>query len=531
MDRRFHFLVLVALAFLAVYAVEGRLARGIYNDDDIGHYLLARDAVKDPALFLSVWGRPLFTLVYALPAQIGFAAVRLVSALITALAVVATGVAGARLGRQPALAAGLLGTMPFVLLLSYSSLTEPLCALVVASALAFWFSGRPGRAFLLAALVPLARLELILLVGIWGGIWLVRKRDRRILGLVPFSGIAGWALAGAMVHGDLLWLPEQIFTGGENLYGQTDFWHYPRGLIYVIGPVAFLFVLVDLVERAARRRIDLLAIAPVAVLALYLVFSWKLSLGHAAGFLRHLVAVAPVYALAAARGLTTALTERAAWRRAMLTLGAGLLIVTLFLSRALVMHHKAVGPFEVARIAVALAALVVVGVAGRGGNDQALRRGGRRAPKVSSTGRERRVAAASVALVAVAFGYALGAEPPLSPSPEQEAVLALHDWFEDSQWVSAPLIAGHPWFLRELAARGRLPYGGLPPVKRTPIEEAQPGTVIIWDSHYSLRPPEGVDLAYFKFDSRFRMLRESIASDRRFAAYALLKEHAERDRE
>jgi hypothetical protein len=338
-------------------------------------------------------------------------------------------------------------------------------------------------------------------------------------------GVAAWAIAGALVHGDLLWLPHQVFTGGENLYGQTDFWHYPRGLIYVIGPVVFLFVLVDLVERTRRRRLDLLAVGPIAVLLLYLVFSWKLSVGHAAGFLRHLVAAAPIYALSAARGLVTAIDDRRAWRGAMLTLSAGTLLIGLFLSRTLVMHHRAVGPIEVARLTVALVLLVVVGVAGRGSPSRRVseptqepHRGG----KPATRGR-RRAAIAAAALVVIALFYALLAEPPLEPNAEQEAVLELWEWFEGSQWSAAPLIVTHPWFLRELAAGGRLPRGGLPPVKRTPIEEAGAGTIIIWDSHYSQRPPEGMQLADFKFDPRFEMLRESISGNRRFTAYALLK--------
>lgn len=119
------------------------------------------------------------------------------------------------------------------------------------------------------------------------------------------------------------------------------------------------------------------------------------------------------------------------------------------------------------------------------------------------------------------------AEPPLVPDPEQEAVLALWAWFAQSDWASAPVIASHPWFLRELAAAGRLPVGGVPLVKRSAIEDAPPGTMIIWDSHYSIRPPEGMQLRDFKFDPRFRMLKESIATNRRFAAYAIEKTASE----
>ena len=53
--------VVVALALGGLYLGECLLASGIYNDDDIGHYLMARDAPRNPMLYLNVWGRPLFT--------------------------------------------------------------------------------------------------------------------------------------------------------------------------------------------------------------------------------------------------------------------------------------------------------------------------------------------------------------------------------------------------------------------------------------------------------------------------------------
>ncbi len=511
----------LAVALFAVYAGEGLAARGVYNDDDIGHYLVARDAPWRPALFLDVWGRPLFTLVYALPAQFGFAAVRLTTAVIMALGVFATGLAGARIGIPAPIAGGLFGTMPFVLLLSYSSLTEPLCALVVAAALWAWLAGRPALALVLTGLVPLARLELSIVAGLCGLAWILgTSGSRRLLGLLTGTGVLAWALAGAIAYGEPLWLASQVFTGGENLYGQTGFWHYIRGLIFIIGPIAFLFLLVDLIESIARRRLDLLTVLPGLVLFLYVLFSWKLSIGHAAGFLRHMVAPAPLFALAAGRGMTAALGGGGSSRRALSMLAAGTVLIGVFLSRALIMHHRAEGPFELARITVAVAALALLAWAGKGGRRVRAPAAGR---KQSGARRLARAPVAAALFVAIAFVYAVTAEPPLRPDPEQEAVLALWNWFAASEWVEAPVIASHPWFLRELAAVGRLPRGGVPLTKRSAIEAAPAGSVIIWDSHYSIRPPEELQLRDFKFDPRFRLLRESIATNRRFSAYALLK--------
>ncbi|HWN81237.1 MAG TPA: hypothetical protein VNM87_04020, partial [Candidatus Udaeobacter sp.] len=174
----------VALALGLLYLVESSLARGIYNDDDIGHYLMARDAPRDPILYLNVWGRPLFTLVYSGPAQLGFDLVRRFTILVTVATAILTGLASARLKLAPWIGAALFGSMPFVLLLSYSSLTEPLAALCVAAALWAWLGDRRSVALGCLALVPLARLELSLIAVPLGLLAFLRGRGRdRWLGL------------------------------------------------------------------------------------------------------------------------------------------------------------------------------------------------------------------------------------------------------------------------------------------------------------------------------------------------------------
>jgi hypothetical protein len=168
------------------------------------------------------------------------------------------------------------------------------------------------------------------------------------------------------------------------------------------------------------------------------------------------------------------------------------------------MHHRAVGPYELSRLTVGLLICALIALA-------AMRR-----PRLPAT-------ALAGGILVLALGYAIAAEPPLAPSAEQEAVIALAQRYLASESADTPVIASHPWFLLELDRAGRLPRGGVPLTKRPAIDAALPGTVIIWDSHYALRPPGEMTLRDFKFDPRFEMFLESIARDRKFAAYALRK--------
>src|SRR5262245_13417487 len=87
------------------YAVA---SKGAYHDDDLDHYFMARAALRQPEFFLNPWGRPAFTVLYALPAQFGFTAIRIATALIATITGWVTLRAARALNfRLPGLAAGL----------------------------------------------------------------------------------------------------------------------------------------------------------------------------------------------------------------------------------------------------------------------------------------------------------------------------------------------------------------------------------------------------------------------------------------
>src|SRR5262245_12450001 len=65
-----------ALFWISTCALFGIALVLLYSDadqQDSGyHFLFARWGWKHPNLFVSVWARPIFTLIYALPAQFGY---------------------------------------------------------------------------------------------------------------------------------------------------------------------------------------------------------------------------------------------------------------------------------------------------------------------------------------------------------------------------------------------------------------------------------------------------------------------------
>ena len=56
---------------LALSVVMALLSDGVYHADDLRHLQFARWTRQHPQFLLSDWGRPGFTVLYALPAQLG----------------------------------------------------------------------------------------------------------------------------------------------------------------------------------------------------------------------------------------------------------------------------------------------------------------------------------------------------------------------------------------------------------------------------------------------------------------------------
>jgi hypothetical protein len=74
-------------AWLAVFGLIGVVLVILYADadqQDAGyHYLFARWSWSEPYYLIGVWTRPLFTLIYSIPAQFGYRAAKLFTLLIS----------------------------------------------------------------------------------------------------------------------------------------------------------------------------------------------------------------------------------------------------------------------------------------------------------------------------------------------------------------------------------------------------------------------------------------------------------------
>lgn len=299
-----------AAVWLVAYAIAGVALANLYPDsyqqDGGTHFLFARDAWWNHALLVDVWGRPLFTTLYALPALAGY----LPAKLLTVAVCVATAWQCWRWAedegmRRAELAIPFLALQPSVLLLTADTMTEPLFALMLVIALRLRRAGRVQAAMLVASLLPLARPEgffVCVLWGIWsladaraGDAWWRRARTLPLLAV----GLIAWWIAALVITRDPLFIlhnwPHQWAPTGA-LYGTAPWLEYWNLRYEVVAKSLALFFAIGFIALLVRRR---LGTATSLVLMLFVLHSVLRHFGlfGSAGYPRYFVCVAPAIAL------------------------------------------------------------------------------------------------------------------------------------------------------------------------------------------------------------------------------------------
>ena len=300
----------VAAAWLVAFGLAGCALVALYPDSyqqDAGHHFLkAQWAWSTPSHFVSVWGRPLFTTVYAFPALGGYVPAKLFTVVLALLTAWQTW----RLARDRGLARAelsipLLFLQPSYLLLCSDTLTETLFALVFVIALRLHLKGRVVAGMLVASLMILVAPWGFFLGCLWGVWVLADGRDgKRWWSRLPWtlllaSGVALWWLAALAITGDPAWIkhdwPQDWKTEGR--YGTGPWWWYGRQLFMeILGPVLLVPFVAGVVACLRKRQLGL-ELSSVAVLLGLLAVMFTCGLFNAAGYARYLVCVAPAFAL------------------------------------------------------------------------------------------------------------------------------------------------------------------------------------------------------------------------------------------
>ncbi len=292
----------VILLYVIASITYGLLSNGTWDDDCPTRYYNTLNALNRPKEFISLWNRPLFVLLFFIPIHLGKYVILAGMVLITSIAAWAL-----YLGLQKMNIKNAVMVLPFLLFqafyfgVSRNGLTEPLAVALICFGY-FFFAHKNWIWFaIMGSLIPLARLELSVLLLIWAILLIQQKQFRLILVLgVP---VFLWNLVGFIADGELLWLLKSAKGDGANSYGHQAFNHYFLRYIYVVGPVVFFFFFIGLWNRLVAHKFDLFVVGQCILgFMLYVMFGWKLNMGDSAGFLRNLIPISPMVAIIAVHG-------------------------------------------------------------------------------------------------------------------------------------------------------------------------------------------------------------------------------------
>jgi hypothetical protein len=294
------------LIWLAVFAAIGVALVLLYRDadqqDSGAHFLLARWAHRHPQYFVSVWARPLFTLLYFPPAQLGYWAAKLFTVIIS----LATAWQTFRLARQvefdrAELAIPLLFLQPSFFLICSTVMTETLFALLFVVALRLHLSGRINSGMLVASLLVLARPEGFFICALWG-LWVLLGAFRLKMALqtsLLASGLSLWWAAAYLITGDPLWIihdwPSNWWEDNA-VYGTGPIWWYIISLPLIVGPLLLPPFAVGLWRLLKKRQFITGVSAFLTLFAAHSFLFWRGGFGSA-GYARYFVCVSPAIAL------------------------------------------------------------------------------------------------------------------------------------------------------------------------------------------------------------------------------------------
>lgn len=350
--------VLLTVTLFAALSITCAITSdGFLEADSCTHYLYARLSLREPIRenlhnLVNVWGRPLCTGLYAIPAAIGQ---RLGVRIMSCVLALVCGLAAMRVAklqgyRWPALALIFTLAQPLVFLHSFSELTElPFAAVII---LAFWaYRARQlGIMALLVGISPTGRPEGFGFIAI-AMVALVLHRRWYWLPLL-FVPLALWNYAGWELSGRegvwWQWVKNNWPYAQESLYPSGPLYHFLVRLPVVTSPLMFPAMLIgacwSLIYAAPRRSCpasnenkdknrDRSYLFPVRMFFVDHVMRCQASIaliplgilvGHSVlyffgkmasnGELRYLLAVAPFWGLLSAKGWEW-IFERLEWCR------------------------------------------------------------------------------------------------------------------------------------------------------------------------------------------------------------------------
>lgn len=501
--RRADLIALLATLLGLVLSIRmARLSDGVYHDDDLTHLQMARWSADYPEYLLNDWGRPGFTLLFALPAQFGWFAARCFSGLLTALtAWLVYGVAREMGIRAAPAAPALFWIAPMTFSLSYTTLTETVLAFYLTAAMYLYLRGRPRCAAGLVSLFCVTRQEALVLLPVWA-LAVMPGGRRRGRWAIP---VTWWLLLWAPVAHNLLNLACLGHAPIANLLDAKPTAYYGHGTLLTMLERWLAAASPGLIALAAagapltiRRRGGALWIISGAAYLLTHVLIYRFGLFSSGGYARFLVPLAPILAVAAADALSgfIELFRAPAGAQAGASAGSAAVRTPLSLRGMLIRIALAIAVLWIAAESErspwlwwgTRAPLLLVVAAG-------VLLASRRASRGAAVG----LLACPVLLILSSIGQTIAQSTPHVLQEDQLMVREATDWLRANQLHARPILSANAWVYQFLDR-------AQPPARLTTLQRLDRlprGGIFLWDVRYCNQPPHHISLELMRSRTEF----------------------------
>ncbi len=486
-------LAITIIAFgLAITLVGGWLSEGMHHFDDLAHFLMAKWAWQDPRYLVYDWARPGFTILYVIPAQLGWHAARNMSALLSAL----TAWLAFRLGqrcriRNAALIPLLLYAQPLFFELALTTLTETAFAFFLVLSLDLASRARWSLSAAVLSIAFVTRHEAIALLPIWIVFALIQR--------VPVWRL--WPLPWAVIIVNILArcsnLPlaaaRWIDPSPHAWYGTGGWLTMTARALQAWGPAIAALAFAGL-PILWQSRIGRMLVACLVALFTLLTAIRALGLFESGGYARFLVPLSPLIAIAAAAAIEQL------WNNTQLRRRTALLAAVAFAIMLVAVELQARRPETPAgypqlhsalialRIATAATVLVATLIALTN-------------PKPAAPSR---AFCGLLMLIALLTDAALLRV--LRPGPAEQLVVQELNWLRQSGLSDRPIISAH--VLAEYLAGVSAPAPNRPGLAGR-VKLAPAGAILVWDSQFAPSPGQNLQLADVESNPALRLLHQS----------------------
>ena len=271
------------------------------DGDSVNHFLFARYAPAHFELFFNHWAKPVFTFLSAPYAQFGFTGIKFFNLVTTVASSFLVFLTARFIGlKNPWMAMLIMFACPFGFVVALSGLTEPLFGLF--TIIGIYLLAREGHTWsaIVISFLPFVRSEGLLIIGVFGLLFLIQKNWKAIASLSVghlVLGMAGW-----YHHGTPFWVITKIpYATTESVYGSGDLFSMVDRLYFVIGiPVVILLILgalstlpKTLVYLKGAKAAILVSLGCVLAMLAFHTVAWYAGMFNSMGLKRVFVAIIP----------------------------------------------------------------------------------------------------------------------------------------------------------------------------------------------------------------------------------------------